>query len=114
MINKISPPFAMLEDVQRFGDGITLEMVSMMSVGNGLAPFEISRFSVAPGHRTDQDRHLSREVWMVAGGYGILCYGSKEVGVSPGDIFFFESNVPHYIENTGDKLLRIFSIWWTQ
>lgn len=102
------------EDAQQMGRGIILEVAAMSSVDDGFAPFETSRFSVAPGHGTGEDKHTAREMWIIGEGKGVLTYDNVDTEVQAGDFFFFRSNVPHSIKNTGSDVLKVYSIWWSR
>jgi mannose-6-phosphate isomerase-like protein (cupin superfamily) len=75
-------------------------------------PFEIARWSVDPGQRSDPDLHVFRELWMVMSGTGILTVGSQKLTIESGDAVLLESTTPHQVTNTGDRPLRVFSVWW--
>lgn len=109
-----SSPDVKFEDAQDMGPGIILELAAMSSVDDGFAPFETSRFSLAPGCRTGEDKHAAREMWIIGAGHGVLTYDNVDTDVKAGDFLFFRSHAPHSIRNTGSEELHIYSIWWSR
>ena len=102
------------EHAQNMGPGVILELAAMSSVDDGFAPFETSRFSIAPGCRTGEDKHAAREMWIVGSGSGILTYDNVDTGVRTGDFLFFRTQARHSIRNNGYEELQIYSIWWSR
>ncbi|MBB4961725.1 cupin domain-containing protein [Micromonospora polyrhachis] len=77
------------------------------------APFEVARWSVAPGTSNDLDVHRSREVWIVVSGVGILTWADDQATVvRPGEVVAFESRVPHQVRNDGPETLHAVSVYW--
>lgn len=75
-------------------------------------PFKMEFFEVAPGSETHVDQHKVEEVWMIKTGTGELIYDGKTMPVAEEEIFYFESMKTHQVKNTGNKTLRILSIYW--
>jgi mannose-6-phosphate isomerase-like protein (cupin superfamily) len=92
--------------------GISYGEFALTAGDERLAPFDASCFTVAPGHRTPVDRHAVRECWLVVEGTGTLTYDERPVPIARGELLFFESDKPHFVENTGPGNLTIFSAWW--
>lgn len=107
-------PAGRFEEPEQMGDGIVLENVDMESLGEGFAPFKMSRFSVPPGCGTGNDQHAARELWIIREGEGVLSYDGTEFEVRKGGIYLFEENRPHSIQNSGTQVLHIFSLWWAK
>jgi mannose-6-phosphate isomerase-like protein (cupin superfamily) len=78
------------------------------------APFEIARWSVLPGNANDLDTHVSREVWLVIAGEGIVTWGNQSATIKAGDAVAFDTKVPHQARSTGPGPLRVFSVYWKQ
>ncbi|MFC7546391.1 cupin domain-containing protein [Plantactinospora sp. GCM10030261] len=78
------------------------------------APFEVARWSVAPGTSNDLDVHRSREIWVIASGTGTLTCADRTHVLRAGDIAAFESRVPHQIRNDGADPLLAVSVYWLQ
>ena len=75
-------------------------------------PFNLARFTLACGTKTDIDQHLVKEVWLIARGSGVVNYKGKPISVSAGDAVYFESNESHQLLNNGNSTIEVFSIWW--
>lgn len=78
------------------------------------APFDMARWSVAPGTSNDLDVHRSREVWIVVSGTGTVRWADQCADVHAGDVVAFESTVPHRITNNGPDIFRAVSVYWIQ
>ncbi|GAB3140718.1 hypothetical protein GCM10027290_12000 [Micromonospora sonneratiae] len=78
------------------------------------APFEIARWSVAPGTANDLDVHRSREVWIIVSGVGTLTWADQTTVLQAGDLAAFESRVPHQVRNDGPEPLHAVSVYWLQ
>lgn len=76
------------------------------------APFEVARWSIAPGTSNDLDVHRSREVWIILTGGGTLTFADETRTLHPGDVVAFESEVPHQLRNDGPETLSAISIYW--
>ncbi|MEV0152551.1 cupin domain-containing protein [Micromonospora sp. NPDC050686] len=76
------------------------------------APFEVARWSVAPGTANDLDVHRSRELWIVVAGVGALTWADRTTVLRAGDIVAFDSGVPHQIRNDGPDELLAVSVFW--
>jgi mannose-6-phosphate isomerase-like protein (cupin superfamily) len=78
------------------------------------APFQLGRFTVAPGLSTPVDVHQVHEVWLVAAGHGELCYGGDQlISIDEGDSLYIKPNHTHTVTNTGDRTLVVHSIYWS-
>lgn len=109
-----SSPGVTFEHAQDMGPGIILELAAMRSVDDGFAPFQTSRFSIAPGCQTGEDKHAAKEMWIIGSGSGILTYDHVDTEVRTGDFLFFRSHAPHSIRNNGSEELHIYSVWWSR
>ncbi|WP_196255840.1 cupin domain-containing protein [Micromonospora sp. WMMD558] len=78
------------------------------------APFEVARWSVAPGTSNDLDVHRSREVWVIVTGTGTLTWADQTTAVGAGDVVAFESQVPHQVRNDGPEPLLAISVHWLE
>jgi mannose-6-phosphate isomerase-like protein (cupin superfamily) len=78
------------------------------------APFELARWSVAPGTSNDLDVHQSREVWIILSGVGTLTWADQTKVLKVADVVAFESRVPHQIRNDGPDTLLATSVYWLQ
>jgi mannose-6-phosphate isomerase-like protein (cupin superfamily) len=78
------------------------------------APFEVARWSVAPGKANDLDVHVSREVWLVISGEGHVTWADQSTTIKAGDAIAFDTKIPHQVCNVGSEPLRVFSVYWKQ
>ena len=78
-----------------------------------LTPFKASLFTVGPGHRTPRDQHAVRECWLVVDGKGVLVYDGEELEIEKGNLLYFESEKPHFVQNRAEQDLIIFATWWS-
>ena len=76
------------------------------------APFKFGEFTVGPGATSKLDSHQVRECWYVSEGSGELILNGEKQGVMQGQTLFFNSFESHQIHNTGDRDIKIISIWW--
>jgi mannose-6-phosphate isomerase-like protein (cupin superfamily) len=97
-----------------FSEGGRVESGTLPFPHYAPAPFEVARWSVAPGKANDLDTHLSREVWLVISGEGRLKWRDQSVTIRAGDAVAFDTKVPHQVHNTGSEPLRVFSVYWKQ
>lgn len=95
-----------------FEQGGRVEVGTMPYPRDTPAPFEVARWSVAPGTANDLDRHRSREVWLVIAGTGLVTFADQTLRIHPGDALAFETEVPHQVYNDGEESLRVFSAYW--
>lgn len=77
------------------------------------APFEASRWSLAPGFTSDWDEHDVVELWFVSTGTGIVSHGEVTVRVRAGDAVYMPSRTRHRVHNDGDEPITLFSAWWS-
>jgi mannose-6-phosphate isomerase-like protein (cupin superfamily) len=98
----------------QFADGDLVEAVVLPYAASSTAPFQVSRWSVAPGKASDLDIHESREVWLVAAGQGELVWADRSATIGAGDVIAFDSKIPHQVRNGGAQPLRVFSVYWAQ
>lgn len=97
-----------------FSEGGPVESGILPFSAQAPAPFEIARWSVAPGTANDLDVHVSREVWLVVTGEGQVHWADQSRGVRAGDVVAFDTKVPHQVRNDGTETLHVFSIYWKQ
>ncbi|MBY8875416.1 cupin domain-containing protein [Micromonospora sp. PLK6-60] len=76
------------------------------------APFEVARWSVAPGTANDLDVHRSRELWIVVSGTGTLTWADRSTALRAGDVVAFDSEVPHQLRNAGPDKFHAVSVFW--
>jgi mannose-6-phosphate isomerase-like protein (cupin superfamily) len=114
MVAETWDPNAHFEEVRHMGEGVMLENAEMERLGDGFAPFAMSRFRIAPGIATCEDTHASRELWIILSGKGDLTYDGVTSTVKKGCAYFFEENRPHSIRNTGADDLHVYSVWWSK
>jgi mannose-6-phosphate isomerase-like protein (cupin superfamily) len=98
----------------RFTEGGPVEAASLPFPLDAPAPFEIARWSVAPGTANDLDCHRSREIWLVISGTGVVTFADRTVRIQSGDAIAFESRTSHQVYNDGDQDLQVFSAYWLQ
>jgi mannose-6-phosphate isomerase-like protein (cupin superfamily) len=97
-----------------FSEGGPVESGTLPFPHYAPAPFEVARWSVAPGKANDLDTHVSREVWLVISGEGRLKWRDQSTTIRAGDAVAFDTKVPHQVHNTGSEPLRVFSVYWKQ
>jgi len=97
-----------------FSEGGPVESGTLPFPHYAPAPFEVARWSVAPGKANDLDTHVSREVWLVISGEGRLKWRDQSATIRAGDAVAFDTRVPHQVHNTGSEPLRVFSVYWKQ
>lgn len=95
-----------------FAEGGPVERALLPFPSTAPAPFEVARWSVAPGTANDLDVHRSREVWVMVAGTGTLTWADQSTLLRAGDVVAFESHVPHQIRNDGPEALHAISIYW--
>jgi mannose-6-phosphate isomerase-like protein (cupin superfamily) len=78
--------------------------------GDGPAPFEVARWSVAPGTANDLDTHRSREAWLVIAGTGLVTFAGQTLRIHSKDALAFETGVPHQGYNDGEESLQVFCL----
>jgi mannose-6-phosphate isomerase-like protein (cupin superfamily) len=98
----------------QFADGDLVEAVVLPYDPSSPAPFQMARWSVAPGKASDLDVHESREVWLVVAGQGELVWADRSATIGAGDVIAFDSKVPHQVRNRDTQPLRVFSVYWAQ
>ena len=76
------------------------------------APLRSSRFTIAPGCGTQEDRHAVHEIWFVSAGCLDVCYDGAWHRITAGQAVFFEPWRPHFTRNVGAETAQIFSVWW--
>lgn len=96
---------------QKWDTGLRVEEIDFASL-RASTPFETSRFEVCVGGYSPPEKHVEREIWMIASGQGRLYYRGEILDVNAGDCLTFDPNTEHSVHNTGMEVLRIFSIWW--
>ena len=95
-----------------FSEGGLVESSVLPFAVDAPAPFEVARWSVAPGKSNDLDVHLSREVWLVISGEGHVTWADQSTIIRAGDAIAFDTKVPHQIRNAGSEPLHVFSVYW--
>ncbi|MGW0435024.1 cupin domain-containing protein [Micromonospora sp. NPDC003197] len=95
-----------------FSEGGPVHQALLPFPAESPAPFELARWSVAPGTSNDLDVHRSREVWIVVSGVGVLTWADQTAVVRAGDVVAFESKVPHQVRNDGPDTLHAVSVYW--
>jgi mannose-6-phosphate isomerase-like protein (cupin superfamily) len=102
------------KDSYSFSEGGQVEDATLPFPGGAPAPFEVARWTVAPGNANDLDSHMSREVWLVISGEGNVTWADQSTTIKAGEAIAFETKVPHQVRNTGTEPLRVFSVYWKQ
>lgn len=97
-----------------FSEGGPVDSGTLPFPRHAPAPFEVARWSVMPGDANDLDTHVSREVWLVISGEGIVTWGNQSATIKAGDAVAFDTKVPHQARSTGPGPLRVFSVYWKQ
>jgi mannose-6-phosphate isomerase-like protein (cupin superfamily) len=97
-----------------FSEGGPVESGPLPFPRHAPAPFEVARWSVMPGNANDLDMHVSREVWLVISGEGIVTWGNQSATIMAGDAVAFDAKVSHQAHSTGTEPLRVFSVYWKQ
>ncbi|MEV2242377.1 cupin domain-containing protein [Micromonospora sp. NPDC049891] len=95
-----------------FAEGGPVERALLPFPSTAPAPFEVARWSVAPGTANDLDVHRSREIWVVVAGTGTLTWADRSARLRAGDVVAFDSQVPHQIRNDGPDPLLAVSVYW--
>ncbi|MER7461192.1 cupin domain-containing protein [Micromonospora sp. NPDC126480] len=95
-----------------FAEGGPVERALLPFPSSTPAPFEVARWSVAPGTANDLDVHRSREIWIMVAGAGTLTWADQNTLLRAGDVVAFESRVPHQIRNDGPDPLLAISVYW--
>jgi mannose-6-phosphate isomerase-like protein (cupin superfamily) len=96
-----------------FAEGGRVEVAALPLPANNPAPFDVARWSIAPGTSNDLDVHISREVWLVASGRGTVTWADRSTTtIETGDAMAFETQVPHQVRNDGEIPLTVFSVYW--
>jgi methionyl-tRNA synthetase len=67
---------------------------------------------VAPGRRTDPDRHDESEVWVIVAGAGDVVVDAGRHRVTAGTVIAYDPFETHVIENTGDTDLVFVTFYW--
>jgi mannose-6-phosphate isomerase-like protein (cupin superfamily) len=68
----------------------------------------LAEASIPIGSRTLLHKHnKSEELYHIHAGNGLITLGGKEFEVTKGDTIYIPSGVPHQIQNTGKRALRI-------
>ena len=77
------------------------------------APFEVARWSVAPGTFNDLDTHRSREVWFIIAGSGTVTFADQVHRVQQGEAIAFDSEnsapSPQRWDHGPPRLLRVLA-----
>jgi mannose-6-phosphate isomerase-like protein (cupin superfamily) len=96
-----------------FREGGPVERGGLPFPKHAPAPFELARWTVAPGTANDLDVHRSREVWIVVAGAATVVWDDNETKrLQPGDIMAFESLTPHQLINDGLVPFVAASVFW--
>jgi mannose-6-phosphate isomerase-like protein (cupin superfamily) len=96
-----------------FREGGPVERGSLPFPEHAPAPFELARWTVAPGTANDLDVHRSREVWIVVAGAATVVWDdNKTTRLQPGDVMAFESRTPHQLVNDGPVPFVAASVFW--
>jgi methionyl-tRNA synthetase len=85
--------------------GIEMSHVDDVGVGSSWG-------RIAPGGRTNPDRHDEVEVLVVVSGSGQILNRGAHHDISRGTVVVLESFDAHIIENTGDEDLVFFDFYW--
>jgi mannose-6-phosphate isomerase-like protein (cupin superfamily) len=101
-----------IEDTDDVPAGMRVRLVDMVRSGRGVAPVEISHWTLDPGADSGDDRHSVRELWLVAAGAGEMTCGGCAMHLVAGDVVAIEPNQPHRLLNTGPNRVEVFSLWW--
>ena len=96
-----------------YDNAMVVDEIDYVLDNQSVSPFKASRFLVYPGQISPLDKHQVRETWFISSGKGELIYNeSVKCEVSPGDVYYFDSNKSHQLRNTGDEDLVVFAVWW--
>jgi mannose-6-phosphate isomerase-like protein (cupin superfamily) len=97
----------------QFGDGGPVEAGKLPYPEQHPAPFEVARWTVAPGTANDLDVHRSRELWLVIAGAARAEWADGHTQeLHPGDVVAFESLTPHQLINDGSVPFVAASVYW--
>ncbi|MFD7080704.1 class I tRNA ligase family protein [Streptomyces sp. NPDC059918] len=92
-------------DALRAALGIEMSGIEGAGVGAGWG-------RVAPGRKSDPDRHDETEVFVITAGAGEVVADGDRQPVEAGSMVVFEPFDTHVLENTGDEDLVFLTMYW--
>lgn len=105
-------PLLSFEDKEYFEGGL-IGQNALQHSAIPRPPVGMGRLTLPKGGVSPLDKHSEKEAWFIATGSGRLVFqGSIERLLKAGDIVVFDSEETHIIENTSDREMTFFSIWW--
>ncbi|MFC6880362.1 class I tRNA ligase family protein [Actinomadura yumaensis] len=84
--------------------------IEMGSIDRTATPAAWAR--VAPGGRSDPDRHDECEIWVIVQGVGDVVVDAGRHRVTAGTVVAYEPFETHVVENTGDTDLVFVTFYW--
>jgi quercetin dioxygenase-like cupin family protein len=76
------------------------------------APMKSSRFTMATGCKTPDDKHEDHEIWFIAAGQLSVFYDGEWYDAAAGDALYFHPLKVHRATNNGSHEAVVVSVWW--
>ncbi|HEQ71316.1 MAG TPA: cupin domain-containing protein, partial [Spirochaetia bacterium] len=111
---KRSPAVTIVKAAERrslIQEGLAFHQLSALTDANQEHAVEAYLLEIKPGCRKGSEDygHVGRELGVLLEGSGVFTYGKNDYLLEEGDTVSFQSDVPHVLKNTSDKMLR--AVW---